>query len=435
MHIIVVGAGVVGVTTAYELQSRGHQVTVLERHSAAGNETSKGNAAQRSYGVVYPWADPSMVLKAIPWLFKKDGPLKMSVPPSMETLRFMFATLRYAWSPGLFGLNKRAMIRLGIHSRERFLPLKRSLILPFDGGHQACFTLPAPRKPWKTTAKPNGCFDELGIPSRLLTPEQVREAEPGMIGDGPLYGALSYDTDGTGDCHLFSRELAKACETKGVQFRYNTETEHLLADDRRVTGVTIRKGDGTSGNPGGRRCGCQCRCWSGHLTRPLGLELPIYPVKGYSFTVPLKDPGRAPVSTIHDDNYKVVSTRLGERLRASGFVELDDFNRDIPEARLATIRKSVESRFPGCADLEAAEIWTGFRPMTPDGPAFIGRGPRENLFLNTGHGTFGWTLSAGSASVISQLIDGEAPSVCLDAFRPGRFPSDVTFGGEFTSPR
>ena len=158
-----------------------------------------------------------------------------------------------------------------------------------------------------------------------------------------------------------------------------------------------------------------------HLTRPLGLELPIYPVKGYSFTVPLKDPGRAPVSTIHDDNYKVVSTRLGERLRASGFVELDDFNCDIPEARLATIRKSVESRFPGCADLEAAETWTGFRPMTPDGPAIIGRGPRENLFLNTGHGTFGWTLSAGSASVISQLIDGEAPSVCLDAFRPGRF--------------
>ena len=137
--------------------------------------------------------------------------------------------------------------------------------------------------------------------------------------------------------------------------------------------------------------------------------------------MPLKDPGRAPVSTIHDDNYKVVSTRLGERLRASGFVELDDFNRDIPEARLATIRKSVESRFPGCADLEAAETWTGFRPMTPDGPAIIGRGPRENLFLNTGHGTFGWTLSAGSASVISQLIDGEAPSVCLDAFRPGRF--------------
>ena len=129
----------------------------------------------------------------------------------------------------------------------------------------------------------------------------------------------------------------------------------------------------------------------------------------------------APVSTVHDDNYKVVSPRLGDRLRATGFVELADFNRDIPESRLATIRKSVTSRFPGCADLDAAETWTGFRPMTPDGPAIIGRGPRSNLFLNTGHGTFGWTLSAGSADLIAQIIDGEVPAVDLDAFRPGRF--------------
>ncbi|HSP00965.1 MAG TPA: FAD-dependent oxidoreductase, partial [Thioalkalivibrio sp.] len=136
MHIVVVGGGVVGMTTAYELNRRGHQVTVLERHGIAGNETSRGNAAQRSYGVVYPWADPSMVLKAIPWLLKKDGPLKMRVPPSVETLRFVFATLRYAWSPDLFGLNKRAMLRLGIHSRERFLALEKELDLRFDGNHK-----------------------------------------------------------------------------------------------------------------------------------------------------------------------------------------------------------------------------------------------------------------------------------------------------------
>jgi D-amino-acid dehydrogenase len=153
----------------------------------------------------------------------------------------------------------------------------------------------------------------------------------------------------------------------------------------------------------------------------LGLKLPIYPIKGYSITVPLKNPNSAPASTIHDDNYKVVSTRLGDRLRATGFVELADFNRDIPEARIATIRKSVESRYPGCADLDAAETWTGFRPMTPDGPAIIGRGPRRNLYLNTGHGTFGWTFAAGSADVIAQVIDGEEPAVCLDAFRPGRY--------------
>lgn len=421
MHIVVVGGGVVGIATAYELNRRGHQVTVLERHGVAGNETSKGNAAQRSYGVVYPWADPAMVLKAIPWLFKKDGPLKMRVPPSMETLRFMFATLRYARAPGLFGLNKRAMLRLGIHSRKCFLALEQELNLKFDGDHRGLLHLASTPEAFEGYRETHQLLVELGIASRLLTPEQVREAEPGMTGNGPLYGALSYDTDGTGDCHLFSCELAKACESRGVSFRYNTETEHLVADDQRITGVVVRNKDGKADTLEADAVVVCAGCWSGELTRPLGLELPIYPIKGYSFTAPLKDPERAPVSTVHDDNYKVVSTRLGDRLRASGFVELADFNRDIPEARLATIRKSVESRFPGCADLHAAETWTGFRPMTPDGPPIIGRGPRENLYLNTGHGTFGWTLSAGSASAISQLIDGEEPSVCLDAFRPGRF--------------
>lgn len=421
MHIVVVGGGVVGMTTAYELNRRGHQVTVMERHGVAGNETSKGNAAQRSYGVVYPWADPAMVLKAVPWIFKQDGPLKLRVPPSLDAIKFILATLRYARSPGLFGLNKRAMLRLGIHSRKRFLALEQELDLDFDGDHQGLLHLASTPEALESYRETHHLLNELGIASRLLTPEQVREAEPGMTGTGPLYGALSYDTDGTGDCHLFSGELAKACELKGVSVRYNTETEHLLADDHRVNGVVVRNKDGKSETLEADAVVICAGCWSGQLTRQLGLKLPIYPVKGYSFTVPLKEPDRAPLSTIHDDNYKVVSTRLGNRLRASGFVELADFNRNIPEARLATIRKSVESRFPGCADLMAAETWTGFRPMTPDGPPIIGRGPRENLFLNTGHGTFGWTLSAGSADVVAQLIDGEEPSVCLDAFRPGRF--------------
>ncbi|MBW0147803.1 D-amino acid dehydrogenase [Marinobacter sp. CAU 1620] len=421
MRVVVVGGGVVGVTTAYELNRRGHEVTVLERHEVAGNETSKGNAAQRSYGVVYPWADPGMVFKALPWLLKQDGPLKMRMPPSVEAVRFMFATLRYARSPGLFGLNRRAMLRLGMHSRERFLALERELDLAFDGDHKGLLHLASTPEALAGYRDLHELLDELGIPSRLLTPEQVQEAEPGMVGNGPLYGALSYETDGTGDCHQFSQALAQACEAKGVKFRYRVEAERLLGDDRTVQAIELRTEDGERERLEADAFVVSAGCWSGSLVRPLGLELPIYPVKGYSLTVPLSNPDHAPVSTVHDDNYKVVSTRLGNRLRATGFVELADFNRDIPEARLATIRKSVLSRFPGCADLDAAETWTGFRPMTPDGPAIIGRGPRDNLFLNTGHGTFGWTLSAGSADVIAQVIDGETPSVCLDAFRPGRF--------------
>lgn len=421
MHIVVIGGGVVGMTTAYELNRRGHSVTLIERHGIAGNETSKANAAQRSYGVVYPWADPGIVLKAIPWMLKQDGPLKLRFPPSLETLRFMVSTLRYAWSPGLFGLNRRAMLRLGIHSRARFLALEDELDLAFDGDHRGLLHLASTPEALAGYRATHDLLNELNIPSRLLTPEQVREAEPGMVGNGPLYGALSYDTDGTGDCHLFSRALAKACETRGVKVRYNMEAERLIDDGQRVSAVMVRDQGGTPATLNADAFVISAGCWSNHLVQPLGMHLPIYPVKGYSLTVPMKDPGRGPTSTIHDDNYKVVSTRLGNRLRATGFVELADFNRDIPEARLATIRKSVEFRFPGCADLDAADTWTGFRPMTPDGPAIIGRGPRENLYLNTGHGTFGWTLSAGSADVIAQVIEGDEPTICLDAFRPGRF--------------
>ncbi|MDX1757772.1 MAG: D-amino acid dehydrogenase [Marinobacter sp.] len=421
MHIAVIGAGVVGVTTAYALSKRGHEVTVIERHENAGQETSFANAGQRSYGVVYPWASAAMVRQALPWLLKTDGPLKLSLPPSLEGWRFLLASLRFAYAPGVYGANKRAMLRMGIFSRRCFETLEQELPLDFDGGHEGLLQLassPAMMAEYRATAK---VLDELAIPYRLLGPREVRELEPGMTGDGPLHGAIRYDTDGTGDCHRFSQALARACEERGVRFLYRHQVERLLADRQRLHGLLLRPEDGRSVTLDVDACVVCAGCWSPGLLAELGLRLPIYPVKGYSLTAPLSDPERAPRSTVHDDHYKVVSTRLGNRLRATGFVELADFRRTIPEARLATIRKSVASRFPGCADLETAEAWTGFRPMTPDGPAILGRGPRENLFLNTGHGTFGWTLSAGSAELLAQLVDGESPAMALDAFRPDRF--------------
>src|SRR5690554_423466 len=242
MHVVVIGAGVVGVTTAWELSRRGHQVTVLERHEAAGNETSKANAAQRSYGVVYPWADPSMVFKALPWLVQQDGPLKMRVPPSVAAIQFMFSTLRYAWSPGMFGMNKRAMIQLGAHSRDRFLALEDELSLKFDGEHRGLLHLASTPEEMEDHRATHRLLNEVGVASRLLTPEQVYEVEPGMARTGPLYGALSYDTDGTGDCHLFTRELAKECEGKGVKFRYNVQVEQLTASSQNVEMVVLQIG-------------------------------------------------------------------------------------------------------------------------------------------------------------------------------------------------
>lgn len=427
MHIAIIGAGVVGVTTAYALARRGHEVTVVERLDAAGLETSRGNAGQRSYGYVYPWASPAMIKKALPWLVKPNGPLKMRLPPTPWTLRFLTATWRFANAPGVFEANKRAMLRLGAYSRQCFLALEESVPLTFDGEHDGLIDLASDEATAKGLKATSVLLGEVGIDHQWLTPQQLRDYEPGMQGDAPLVGALRIPGDGTGDCQQFTQALAAQCEALGVTFRYGIE----------VTDVTRYKGHihalkvADRGEEGAERHGIEslkadafvlcAGCQSERLGKALGIELPIYPVKGYSLTAPLQDETRAPRSTVIDDRYKVVATRLGDRLRATGFVELAEFDRNIPLSRLTAIRQAIASRFPGAADLDNAESWTGFRPMTPDGPPIIGQAKRDNLYLNTGHGTFGWTLSAASAELIGQLVDDEPPAMDLTPFRPTRF--------------
>lgn len=423
MDIAVIGAGVVGVTTAYALQQRGHRVTVVESHAAAGLETSRANAGQRSYGYVYPWASPAMLKKAVPWLVKRDGPLKLQLPPSRDTLRFLAATWRFAQVPGLFEANKRAMLRLGAYSRQCFQALEDDVPLAFDAGPGGLIELASDVESLKALQVNAGLLGEMGIEHRLLTALEVAEHEPALAGSQPLVGGIWLPGDGTGDCHRFTQALAAACEARGVRFLFKTQVTGAERDQGgHLRTLTLAAADGEACKPLAADAFVLCAGTASHrLGELFGARLPIYPVKGYSLTMPLRDAARAPQSTVIDDRHKVVVTRLGDRLRVTGFVELADHDRAIPAARLATLRDAMASRFDGAVDLDAAEPWAGFRPMTPDGPPVIGEGKRNNLFLNTGHGTFGWTLSAASAQLIAQLIDGDKPALSLEAFRPGRF--------------
>ncbi|WP_151702272.1 D-amino acid dehydrogenase [Nitrincola alkalilacustris] len=425
MHIVIIGAGVVGVTTAYALSQRGHRVTVIEQLSSAGQETSRANAGQRSYGYVYPWASPAMIKKALPWLLQKDGPLKMQVPPSLEALRFLFATWRYA-KPGIFEANKRAMLQLAAYSRECFHTLETELPLAFDGEQGGVMELASDAASAASLQSALPLLREVGVPHRFLNAEETLAQEPALADNGPLLGALWLPEDGTGDCCHFSQALAMACEAQGVEFRYNTRVDSVALDREQVAGLLLKPADQAHSESEKEHLEADAFVLcagtaSSRLGWMFGSRLMIYPVKGYSLTAPLIDPDKAPRFSVIDDRFKVVTTRLGSRMRATGFVELTGMNRDIPEARLDTIRRAVASRFPGAADMTQAEPWAGFRPMTPDGPPLIGRGRYHNLYLNTGHGTFGWTLSAASAQLIAQLVDGETPAVSLDAFRPDRF--------------
>ncbi|MEX0623897.1 D-amino acid dehydrogenase [Saccharospirillum sp.] len=423
MHIAVIGAGVVGVTTAWVLQQRGHTVSVIEPQSAAGMETSKANAGQRSYGYVYPWASPAMIGKALPWLLSADGPLKMKQPPSLSTLRFLWDTWRFARKPGLFEANKVAMLKLAAYSRQCFIELEQQHPFDFSGGHRGLMELASNAKSQQGLRENAALLQRLGIEHQMLEPDEVYSVEPGLARNPPILGALHLANDGTGDCHQFTQALAELCAEQGVTFHYGQSVAEVITDAGKPVALTLTRAN----EPGAveqLEADAFVLCAgvaSSDLGRQFGLKLSLYPVKGYSLTAALINPEKAPQSSVIDDQFKVVATRLNDRLRVTGFVELADFNRDIPARRLATLKRAIDLRFPGAADLDTAEAWAGFRPMTPDGPPAIGKGPADNLFINTAHGTFGWTLSAGSANIVGQLVDGEQPAVELDAFRPGRF--------------
>ncbi|MDX1589716.1 MAG: D-amino acid dehydrogenase [Oleiphilaceae bacterium] len=421
MRVLIVGAGVVGVTTAWVLFRRGHDVTVVEALESAALETSYGNAGQRSYGHVTPWADPGLVSVGLRGLLRPQGPLKIPAPPSMKTLGFLLSTARYAFTPGVYQRNNQALLRLAQFSREAFLSLERRLSLAFDGQHEGLVEL-ASDAPGLTALKHKARdLAELGVPHHWLEREALRAREPGMHPASVDTRGLLIEGDGTGDCHRFTQSLAQTCQRQGVRFHYQSRVTDWELDGDRISGVHGKDARGEHWQDSFDQVVLCAGNGSASLARPLGLKIPVYPVKGYSLTADIRNESMAPRSTVVDLGLKVAMTRLGKRMRVTGFVELADFDRSQPPQRLAVLRKAVESRFPGAADFSQASPWCGFRPMLPDGPPALGWGPRENLLVNTGHGTFGWTLSAGSAEVIGHLLDGEPCPLDLACFSPNRF--------------
>lgn len=424
MKTLVIGAGVVGVTTAWTLNERGHDVTVIDALDGAAMETSFANAGQRSYGHVSPWAAPEMISTGLKGLFRREGPLKMHFPPRPSTIAFLLRTLRFATTSRLYESNNTAMLRLGMVSREAFLKLEEKLDIDFDGDHQGLLEVTTDPEEEKGLQGKANALAQLGITHQWLDPGSVTRQEPALESLSPLRPSLLINGDGTGDCHRFTGALMTHCQNAGVTFLFNTRLSEWHRSGNRISAVELAtSGDAspTTWTETADNVVLCAGCDSAKLAAQLGMPLPIYPVKGYSLTAPVTDPDRAPRSTVVDMDRKVAISRLGDRVRVTGFAELTGFNRNISEKRVAVIRHAATNRFPGAADFSKARAWTGFRPMLPDGPPALGQGPFENLYLNTGHGTFGWTLSAGSARILGQVMDGESAPIPLQAFNPMRF--------------
>lgn len=407
MKIAILGAGVIGVTTAHYLARQGHEVTVIDRQSGPALETSFANAGEISPGYSSPWAAPGIPAKAVKWLFMRHAPLILHPQINAPTVRWLLALLRNCTS-GRYALNKARMVRLAEYSQVVQTELNKELGLEYDHRTQGTLQLFRTQKQLDGIYKDTEVLREGGVPFEVLDQDGCIRAEPGLKATRDLFvGGLRLPRDETGDCFKFTTALADhAAATQGVTFQYGTTIQALIAEGGRITGVKTDKGVVTAD-----AYVLALGSYSPMMVKPLGMTLPVYPVKGYSITAPIINEPAAPVSTIMDESYKVAITRLGDRIRVGGMAEIAGFSDALPERRRNTLEHSVGSLFPGSGDLKAATFWSGLRPMTPDGTPVIGRTKLDNLFLNTGHGTLGWTMACGSARVIADIIDGRTPDI------------------------
>ena len=406
MKVVVLGAGVIGVTSAYALARAGHEVTVIDRQPGPALETSFANAGEISPGYASPWAAPDVPAKAMKWLFMHHAPLIVRPKPDLAMIRWCLAMLRNC-TPARYAVNKRRMVRLAEYSRDRLDALRQLTGIQYDERTQGTLQLFRSEKQLAGIAKDVEVLKADGVPFEVLDAAGCVRAEPGLTNaKDTIAGGLRLPHDETGDCFKFTNALAKLAEDLGVTFQYGVKIAGLNEEGGRITSVRTDRGEVVAD-----AYVVALGSYSPHLVRPLGLRVPVYPVKGYSITVPIVDADRAPVSTLLDESYKIAITRLGDRIRVGGMAEVSGFNAELPLRRRETLEYSLQTLFPDAGATKDASYWSGLRPMTPDGTPVLGGTRIPNLFLNTGHGTLGWTMACGSAQVIADLISGRAAEI------------------------
>ncbi|WP_179402598.1 D-amino acid dehydrogenase [Burkholderia guangdongensis] len=419
MRVVVLGSGVVGVASAYYLARAGHEVTVIDREAGPALETSFANAGQISPGYAAPWAAPGVPLKAVKWMFEKHAPLAIRLDGSRFQLQWMWQMLRNCTAER-YAVNKGRMVRLAEYSRDCLQALRADTGIQYEGRTGGTLQLFRTQQQLDGAAKDIAVLKEANVPYELLMPADLARAEPALAATAhKLTGGLRLPGDETGDCQLFTTRLAALAAELGVKFRYGTPIDGLLMTGDRIAGVQC--GSETV------RADTYVVALGSYSTRFIAnlMQIPVYPLKGYSITAPIVDAAAAPVSTVLDETYKIAITRFDDRIRVGGMAEIVGFNKELRQARRETLEMCVNDLFPGGGDTSKATFWTGLRPMTPDGTPIVGRTPVSNLFLNTGHGTLGWTMSCGSGQLLADLISGKKPAIQADDLSVHRYLKDV----------
>jgi D-amino-acid dehydrogenase len=406
MRVLILGAGVIGTTLAYYLARVGHEVTVVDRQPGPALETSFGNAGELSYGYASPWAGPGIPAKAIRWLLMVDGPLV--IRPMLDPRMWIWGlSLLANCTERAYARNKSRMVRLAEYSRDRMKELRALPGLAFDGREQGTLQLFRTQKQLDHIGGDVDVLKSYGVPFEVLDPKGCIAAEPGLATSiVPFVGGLRLPNDDTGDCKMFTEGMARLATEAGVTFYFDTKVERIEKASSAITGVVTSRGVLTADT-----YVAALGSYTPLLVAPLGIRLPVYPIKGYSLTVPITDESVAPVSTVMDETYKVATTRFENRIRVGGTAEIAGWDLTLRPHRRGPLERSLRELFPRAGDLSKATFWCGLRPMTPDGTPVIGKTGYDNLYLSTGHGTLGWTMAAGTGRVLADMISGRQPEI------------------------
>jgi D-amino-acid dehydrogenase len=413
MQVVVIGAGVIGVCTAYFLAEAGHDVVVIERHSNVAEEASFGSAGLVAPGFVTPWAAPGMPRKILSYLFKSEAPVMFKPTLDPALWRWMRLWLSEC-ELERYRVNKLRMQRLAFYSRDVLQYLCETHPLDYErsNGYLQLFRTERELR----MAQP--ALDFLGehdIPHHVLGADAARQIEPALAAGTPLAGALHLPHDESGNCALFTRQMRYAAQSIGVEFHFGSAVRALQRQDNRVamqiddrifTADAVVLATGVD---------------SAKLLEPLGIRIPLYPVKGYSATAVIKNFDAAPIAAVMDESYKVAITRMGSRIRIAGTAELGSRSTGLREAALRTLIKVGEDWFPQATNYNSATFWGGARPTLPDGPPVLGSTPIRNVFVNIGHGSTGWAMAAGSGKVMADLVSGRTPDIDIDGLTLSRY--------------
>jgi D-amino-acid dehydrogenase len=416
VRVLVLGSGVIGTSVAYYLARAGHEVEVIDRQPGAALETSFGNAGEVSPGYSSPWAGPGVPLKAVRWMLMQHSPLVIWPLLDPAMWRWGMAMLANCTEKA-YALNKSRMVPIAEYSRDCLKALRADTGIAYDDRALGTLQLFRTQAQLEGTAKDIQILKDYKVPYEVLDREGFVKVEPALaLTQQKFVGALRLPGDETGDCFKFTNRLAEMAQALGASFRWGTNIQGLAMQGGQIAGV--RTGAGVMRAD---RYVLALGSFSPLMLESVGIRIPVYPVKGYSITVPISDAKYAPESTIMDETHKVAVTRLGDRIRVGGTAELAGYSLALREARRATLNHVVGDLFPKGGDVSKAMFWCGLRPMTPDGTPIVGPTPYPNLLLATGHGTLGWTMAAGTGRVIADLISGRKPDIDIDGLMMTRY--------------